>query len=93
MVRKDPLNERGPAPPGGRVKPPVGLPVPTTLFELRPIHEYERVWDVVITALDQNITFIQNYADLNLPELPVEDLVDFRDRIDKIISERRNQNE
>jgi len=93
MVRKDPLNERGPTPPGGREKPSVGLPIPNTLFELRPTHEYKRVWDVVISALDQNITFIQIYASLGLPDIPVEDLIELRDRIDQLIPERRDPNE
>lgn len=93
MVRKDPLNERGPAPLGGRPKPPVGRATPTTLFELRPEAEYHRLWEILIQSTTEQINLIHLYASLGLPGIPVEDLELLRDRIDQIIPERRDQHE
>lgn len=90
MVRKDPLRERGPAPPGGRPKVTEGPARPTTLFELRPETEYIRLWDCLVTTATEHINTIQQYANLAVPGVPVDELEQLRDRIDQIIKEARS---
>ena len=80
MVRRDPMNERGPAPPGGRVPQPRVTPnVPTSLFTLRPSEEYEKLWAAGIVNLDTALRTIQAYIDIGLPGAnasEIEELVD-----------------
>lgn len=93
MVRKNPLVERGPTPPGGRGVTPTAPAVPKTLFELRPLDEYKRTWGVSIAAVKKHIEFLQLYASLGVPDLPLEDLIELRDSIDQIIPKRLDQDE
>jgi hypothetical protein len=87
MVRKDPLKERGPAPPGGRRPQPIveGRTRPATLFELRPETEYIRLWDCLVETATEQINTIQHFANLAVPGVPVGQLEILRDRIDQII--------
>jgi len=89
MVRKDPLNDRGPAPPGGRPSVKTERPQPTTLFELRPEVEYLRLWNSVIVATKEDISKIELYAALGMPGLEISFLEDLRDRIDQVIEKER----
>lgn len=84
MVRKDPANNRGPAPNKGRtadVKPQGAK----TLFELRPEREYERLWNHVLVGTETCINMINNYVDMNMPGIKLEKLKSFRDRLDSFI--------
>lgn len=85
MVRKDPLNERGPAPPGGR---PVKKEkfVPQTLFELRPVQEYEDIWEAAVQGTQFGIDTLLRFTQLGFPvEAIPTDLEHLRDELNKII--------
>lgn len=86
MVRRDPLNERGPAPPGGR-KPTVkrvAPQLPTSLFTLRPYEEYEKIWAAGVADLDHAISRIKAYIEIGLPGANTGDLEELADRLSKL---------
>lgn len=90
MVRKNPLTERGPAPPGGRGDPKAGIKekrikVPKTLFHLQPIEEYEKLWRHVLIGCGSIIGLIEGYDEIGMPELPVEILEDFIQRLQTVV--------
>jgi hypothetical protein len=93
MVRKDPLNERGPTPPSGRPIKKKGPNLPNILFELRPEVEYIRLWDYVIEHTSKNISLLKLYASLGMPKIPIEKLEDLREGIDMIIQREARLNE
>jgi hypothetical protein len=94
MVRKNPLTDRGPAPPGGRVRPkPEGATRPATLFELRPETEYIRLWDCLVSTATEQIDTIHHFASLAVPGVPVSQLQALRDRIDQIIQREARSHE
>lgn len=81
MVRHDPLSHRGP-PLGGKFKTePVMQPVPSSLFTLRPVEEYERLWAAGKVNLDQAIRNIKAYLDIGLPGADAEELEELSDRL------------
>lgn len=96
MVRKDPLKERGPAPPGGR-RPVIvegrERARPTTLFELRPEAEYARLWEHLVSTAQNQINNIQHCVDLAMPGVPVAELKKLRDNIDRIIQKEARSHE
>lgn len=93
MVRKDPLNERGPVPPKGRPTKIEASPFPSTIFELRPEEEYKRLWASLIDTLIMQSTLIGLYSSVNMPGCPVEDLILLRDRLDTVIKKEDKSDE
>lgn len=98
MVRKDPLNERGPAPPGGR-RPNVDagikekrIKVPQTLFHLQPVEEYEKLWRHALVGCSSIIGLIEGYSQIGMPGLPIQVLEDFVTRLQAVI-ERQKPND
>ena len=85
MVRKDPANNRGPAPNRGRTAEVVKPKDVKTLFELRPEREYERLWNHVLVGTETCINMINNYVDMGMPGIQLEKLKSFRDRLDSFI--------
>ena len=85
MVRRDPMNVRGPAPPGGRSQPKKQRIFPQTLFELRPIAEYQHLWNAAFVGADHSLGILEGYTKLGLPGTPGDDLQKLRDRLDKLI--------
>lgn len=94
MVRKDPLNERGPKPPGGRPLKAGGkdAQVPGSLFVLYPEQEYHKLWRHVLIGTGTCVRMLEGYANLSMPGDPLEALVDLRDRLSKIINKYEAQN-
>lgn len=97
MVRKDPRNERGPAPKGGRPKPDLRtevsakrIQVPQTLFQMLPVEEYQKVWRFACIGCSSVIGLIEGYAEIGVPEIPVEVLEDFVSRLQTIIEREKN---
>jgi len=80
MVRKDPLNERGPK--LNHTKPKF-IP-PTHIIELHPIEEYSNLWDTVVNGLDIYISIIERFSKLKIPGKPLLLLKDLQKRIEKI---------
>lgn len=95
MVRKDPLNERGPAPPGGRPKPPLvvdkRIRVPQTLFQVRTVEEYEKLWHWALIGCSSIIGLLEGYSEIGMPGVPIEGLKHFVNRLQAII-ERHDTN-
>lgn len=88
MVRKDPLNERGPKPPGGRPIYTNGkrrVQLPNTLFELHPEEEYIRLWTHVLYGSQTCIKMIEGYAELGMPGDPLPQLVELKKRVDRLV--------
>ncbi len=92
MVRKDPLNERGPTPPGGREK--VGYPkrikTPQHLFQLQPYEEYEKLWRHALVGTSSCIGLLEGYSEIGMPGVPVEALKDFAERLLQIVEREEN---
>lgn len=95
MVRKNPLSERGPVPPGGhRGDPKAGIKekrikVPKTLFHLQPVEEYQKLWRNALIGCSSIIGLIEGYDGINMPELPVEVLEDFVTRLQTVIERHK----
>jgi len=95
MVRKDPMNERGPAPPGGdRGDPKAGIKekrikVPLTLFHLQPVEEYQKLWRNALIGCSSIIGLLEGYDGIGMPELPVEILEDFVQRLQTVIERHK----
>lgn len=89
MVRKDPLNERGPAPPGGRPAKREKV-VPQTLFQLLPVQEYEDLWEATVQGTQLHIDALSRYTRLGFPvEAIPTDLEHLRDQLEQLIKEAR----
>lgn len=88
MVRKNPLVERGPAPPGGRPQQPEPYKYtqPASIFELRPETEYEHLWHHAKLAASMNLNSLILYVDLEMPGADIEDLKRLRDQLDNTIN-------
>ena len=86
MVRHDPMNNRGPVPNGGRpAKAKKVVPAsPATLFELRPITEYEMLWEIAIADLESAIMHVETYQKIGLPGANADDLEGLADRLTKL---------
>ena len=89
MVRHDPLSQRGPPVGGKLVKVPVMSPVPSSLFTLRPVEEYELLWAAGKVNLDQAIRNIKAYLEIGLPGANTEDLEEMSDRLVSVIKRTR----
>lgn len=86
MVRHDPMNNRGPVPRGGRpvIAKKVVPASPATLFELRPVHEYKMLWEIVIADLESAILHVETYKKIGLPGANAGDLEGLADRLTKL---------
>lgn len=86
MVRHDPMNNRGPTPRGGRpTNPKKVVPAsPATLFELRPVTEYEVLWEAAIADLESTILRVETYKKIGLPGANADDLEGLADRLTKL---------
>lgn len=89
MVRHDPLNHRGPPLDGKFKVVPVMSPVPTSLFTLRPVEEYELLWTAGKVNLDQAIRNLRAYLEIGLPGADAEELEELSDRLASLIKRTR----
>lgn len=88
MVRKDPLNVRGPAPPGGR--PPYQgvekrIKTPQSLLHLLPAEEYEKLWRHGLVGTSSCVGLLEGYSDIGMPMVPVKQIRELAERLLRIV--------
>ena len=95
MVRKDPLNERGPAPAGGREKVgwSVRMRTPQHLFQLQPYEEYRKIWEHALVGASSFIGLLEIYSELDMPGIPTEQLKGVAARLLQIVEREENGRE
>ena len=89
MVRKDPINERGPAPPNGRTSRPAAKSKPRTLFQLRPVEEYRHLWESAISGVEEQMKLVSLYTSLNMPVDYLEGLERLQTIIEALIKQQK----
>ena len=89
MVRKNPLENRGPA-----VQPTLdkkqSLTIPETLFELQTEAEYKKLWNHILYGTKTCIRMLKGYTDLGMPGEPLESLINLRNTLNEIIERHKN---
>ena len=63
--------------------------VPSSLFTLRPVEEYELLWAAGKVNLDQAIRNIKAYLEIGLPGADAEELEELSDRLALLIKRTR----
>jgi hypothetical protein len=64
-------------------------PVPSSLFTLRPVEEYELLWTAGKVNLDQAIRNIKAYLDIGLPGANTEELEELSDQLTSLTKRTR----
>lgn len=88
MVRRDPMNERGPMPASGRPKPPRKIPRARTLFELSPLSEYEKLWTCALEGAQVQVELLEGYRQLGMPGYPKGAALDLLNRLAIILRQQ-----
>lgn len=71
--------------------PTTRVALPKTLLEVLPDAEYEKLWRHVSVGTGTCISMLEAYAALDMPGIPEQTLIQFRDRLNVLVEKAKGE--